>query len=146
MAKIAPIPPALTLLYSMETFLGERLSVGPIPTGENRIVIPIIGGTFKGPKMSGTIIPIGADWRLTDTAGKFRPDARYAIRTDDGTYIVVQTAGVPAGPDGRTMLRGTFETAVNGTYAWLNDVAAVGVLRRNGTASVIIEMWEVSPA
>jgi hypothetical protein len=42
------------------------------------------------------------------------------------------------------MLRGQFETATNGTYAWLNDVAAVGVLTRNGTESVLIDMWEVS--
>jgi len=42
------------------------------------------------------------------------------------------------------MLRGKFETATNGTYKWLNDVVGVGVLRRNGTSAVIIEMWHVS--
>lgn len=57
----------------------------------------------------------------------------------------MQTVGVPAGgSDGQTMLRGQFETATNGSYAWLNDVAAVGVLRRNGMASVMIDMWQVS--
>lgn len=56
----------------------------------------------------------------------------------------MQTIGLPPGKDGRTMLRGQFETAANGTYAWLNDVAAVGVLTRNGTSSVKIDMWEAS--
>ncbi|KAI8933439.1 hypothetical protein NX059_010053 [Plenodomus lindquistii] len=144
MAQTAPTPPALTLIYSMEALLGERFSLGPVPTGEERIVIPIVGGTFKGPRLSGTVLNLGADWRLTDANGKIRPDARYNIRTDDGVDIFVQTIGLPAGPDGRTMLRGQFETAQNGSYAWLNDVAAVGVLRRIGTTSVFIDMWEVS--
>jgi hypothetical protein len=72
-----------------------------------------------------------------------RPDARYAIRTDDGANIVVVTEGFPL-PGGRTMLRGKFETSTNGTYSWLNDVVGVGVLERNGTSAVRIDMWHVS--
>jgi hypothetical protein len=92
----------------------------------------------------GKVLNLGADWRLTDANGQIRPDARYNIQTDDGTYIYVMTEGLPPGEDGRTMLRGKFETATNGTYAWLNDVAAVGVLTRSGTESVSIDMWQVS--
>lgn len=50
-----PVPPQMTLLYSMDALLGERFSLGPIPTGDERIVIPIIGGTFKGPRMNGAL-------------------------------------------------------------------------------------------
>jgi hypothetical protein len=57
----------------------------------------------------------------------------------------VQTEGLPPAVDGApSMLRGRFETSTNGTAAWLNDVAAVGVIRRNGTSSVLIDMWQVS--
>ena len=91
----------------------------------------------------GKVLNLGADWRLTDAQGAIRPDARYNIQTDDGTFIYVMTEGLPPGPDGRTMLRGKFETSTNGTAAWLNDVAAVGVLTRNGTESVLIDMWQV---
>lgn len=56
MAQDGPTPPTMTLLYSMTALLGQRFSLGPIPTGDERIVIPIVGGTFKGPKMSGTCI------------------------------------------------------------------------------------------
>jgi len=163
MADDAPVAPKLTLLYSMEALLGERFSLGPIPTGQERIVIPIVGGSFEGPRLngaldllpfglprryvyspcSGTVLSLGADWRLTDANGVLRPDARYNIRTKDGANIFVQTEGFPL-PDGRTMLRGKFETASNGTYKWLNDVVGVGVLRRNGTSAVRIEMWHVS--
>ena len=55
MAQSDPQPPTMTLLYHMEVQLGERFSLGPVPNGQERIVIPIIGGTFKGPKLSGTI-------------------------------------------------------------------------------------------
>ena len=89
------------------------------------------------------MLNLGADWRLTDKDGKIRPDARYNIQTDDGTWIYVQTEG-PTQSDGRTLLRGKFETATNGTYNWLNDVVAVGILTRNGTEGVFIDMWEAS--
>ena len=42
------------------------------------------------------------------------------------------------------MLRGKFEAGTNGTFAWLNDVVGVGVLKRDGTSAVRIEMWHVS--
>lgn len=54
--SVAPAPPQLTLLYSMEAKLGERFSLGPVPSGKERIVIPIVGGTFKGPRISGTCL------------------------------------------------------------------------------------------
>ncbi|KZM28771.1 cell outer membrane [Ascochyta rabiei] len=160
MAQSSPQPPEMTLLYHMEVQLGERFSLGPVPNGQERIVIPIVGGTFKGPRLSvfidchhckdvqadelqGKVLNLGADWRLTDKDGKIRPDARYNIQTDDGAWIYVQTEG-PTQSDGRTLLRGKFETATNGTYNWLNDVVAVGVLTRNGTEGVIIDMWEAN--
>lgn len=89
----------------------------------------------------GKVLDLGADWRLTDKDGKIRPDARYNIQTDDGAWIYVQTEG-PTQTDGRTLLRGKFEASTNGTYNWLNDVVAVGVLTRSGTTGVTIDMWE----
>jgi hypothetical protein len=53
MAQDTPAPPQMTLIYHMEANLGERFSLGSIPTGQERIVIPIVGGTFRGPRISG---------------------------------------------------------------------------------------------
>lgn len=94
--------------------------------------------------VQGTVLNLGADWRLTDTGGKYRPDTRYNVQMDDGTYVYLQTEG-PTIADGRSLLRAKFETATNGTYSWLNDVVGVGVLSRSGD-KVIIDMWDVSPA
>ncbi|KAL5117240.1 hypothetical protein ACEQ8H_004799 [Pleosporales sp. CAS-2024a] len=140
----APTPPTMNLLYRMACDLGERIAIDSPPYGQMRMAIPIIGGTFKGPNMSGKILNIGADWLLVDAHGTARPDTRYNLQTDDGAYIYVQTNG-PRLKDGRILLRGTFETSTNGTYSWLNDVVAVGVLNVNGTNQVLIDMWEAVP-
>jgi hypothetical protein len=101
--------------------------------------------TFVIPdRLSGKILNLGADWLLVDAQGNARPDTRYNLQTDDGTYIYVQTEG-PTLKDGRILLRGKFETSANGTYAWMNDIVGVGVLNVNGTNQVLIDMWQVVP-
>jgi hypothetical protein len=55
MAGHAPASPQMTLIYSMEAKLGNRFSLGSVPGGQERIVIPIVGGTFKGPRLSGKL-------------------------------------------------------------------------------------------
>lgn len=52
-AQDSPVPPELTLLFTLQVSLGEQFSIGPIPTGEERIVFPIEGGSFNGPKLNG---------------------------------------------------------------------------------------------
>lgn len=51
-----PVPsfktPSLSFLYTLNCTLGNSLSVGNVPNG-NRVVIPITGGLFAGPKISG---------------------------------------------------------------------------------------------
>jgi len=48
-----PKTPGLTFLYSLNCTLGDSLPVGDVPDG-NRVVIPITGGTFSGPRISGS--------------------------------------------------------------------------------------------
>jgi hypothetical protein len=91
----------------------------------------------------GKILNIGADWLLVDRRGNARPDTRYNLQTDDGAYIYVQTEG-PSLADDTILLRGKFETDTNGTYAWMNDVVAVGVLKTDGPKRVLINMWQAN--
>lgn len=51
-----PAAPGLTYLYSLNCTLANPIQVGRGPHG-TRVVIPITGGTFSGPKMSGTSLP-----------------------------------------------------------------------------------------
>ncbi|KAL2210074.1 hypothetical protein CC79DRAFT_476973 [Sarocladium strictum] len=137
--------PTLDFLYTVNATLGTRWPIGDMGFG-TRVVIPITGGTFKGPKLSGTVQDLGADWGVTDTKGVFFPDTRYNLRTADGADIYIQTSG-PTQEDGRTLLRGKFETG-DERYYWLNYVMAMGVLSRptgeNTGNYVTIDMWQVS--
>lgn len=47
-----PAAPGLTFLYSLNCTLGAPIPVGKGPHG-TRLVIPIVGGSFSGPRLSG---------------------------------------------------------------------------------------------
>ncbi|KAJ1323532.1 DUF3237 family protein [Microdochium nivale] len=142
-----PVPPTLTLLYSMNCTVAPDVAIGQGPI-YNRVALPIVGGTFSGPRgLSGTIANLGADWGITDRHGVFHPDTRYHLYTEDkgdgkgSAGIYVQTTG-PVQPDGKTHLRIIFETGHPDFY-WLNYVVAVGVLRpENGY--VLIDAWQIN--
>ncbi|KPI42703.1 uncharacterized protein AB675_1885 [Cyphellophora attinorum] len=135
--------PSWEFLYTVNATLGSRWQIGPQGRG-SRVVIPITGGTFSGPRLRGTVSNLGADWGVTDDNKVFFPDTRYNLRTDDGVDIYIQTYG-PTQPDGRTLLRGTFEVDMGTKYAWLNYVLAVGVLQRSLDFGnyVVIDMWHM---
>ena len=81
-----------------------------------------------------------------DNGGKTRPDTRYVLQTDAGEIIYIQTEGLPPKDNNDStpnMLIGKFETSRNNTVAWLNDVAAIAVLRVGKPNTVLIDMWEV---
>ncbi|GKT60203.1 cytochrome P450 [Colletotrichum tofieldiae] len=132
-----PQAPKLTYLYTLTALLNSSIEIG---TGiySDRKAIPIIGGSFSGPRLSGTVLDLGADWGLTDSKGVFHPDTRYNLRTDDGANIYIQTSGSKQS-NGKIYLRQVFETGSE-DYYWLNNVVSVGVLT-SGNGSVTIEGW-----
>jgi hypothetical protein len=50
--KKPPAAPGLSYLYSLNCTLAPPIAVGSGPHG-TRTVIPIVGGTFSGPKLNG---------------------------------------------------------------------------------------------
>jgi hypothetical protein len=57
-ADIASItPPALELLYTSFVSISTPIDLGVGPNGD-RLVIPITGGNFTGPKIKGTVLPV----------------------------------------------------------------------------------------
>lgn len=84
------------LLCTLSVDVGEVLSMGLGPIGERRRV-DILGGTFEGPRMKGTVLP-GADWQLLRSDGVLDLDARYALRAEDGALVHVLSQGMRHGP------------------------------------------------
>ena len=94
-----------------------------------RQIVPVIGGTFAGPKLRGTVIPPGADWlvRINDTLRWL--DIRTLLLTDDNQRIYLTYRGVLYTPPGQPRHQRVvmmFETASE-KYAWLQNMVAVGV-------------------
>ena len=118
-------------VFDANVTIGGLLDFGKSKYGERRI-IPITGGTFKGPNIEGEVVPGGADWQLTRPDGDVELYARYTLKTKDGALIQVQnrvlihmsTDGKP--PYIRSMI--DFEAPSDSPHAWLNHAIFLGTL------------------
>jgi hypothetical protein len=149
--------PRLTLIYRLEAALGEPLDLGASDQGHRRIV-PLAGGTFTGPRLSGSLLPgASADWQTILPDGTALGDIRYTLRTDGGDLLYVQSRSVRHG-SGEVLARlargedvspseYTFRTATQITTAaggldWLNKGIFISVGGRQ-RAGVIYETYLV---
>ena len=143
-------------LFRVEITLGPPQELGEAPHGRRRI-IPITGGRVSGERLSGRVLPGGADWQIVRADGVAELDARYTIETADGALVYVANRGVrhgPAGVLGRLAagepvdpalyyMRTTpwFETG-DARYAWLNRIVCVATGARRA-AAVELDVYEV---
>lgn len=99
--------------------------------GGGRLVVPVSGGVFDGPRMKGTVIPPSGDWILERPDGSRVLDVRLLLQTDDAQAVYVSWRGIAYDlPGGGLFARilPVFETRA-ANYAWLNNVVSVGVYR-----------------
>lgn len=54
-------PPQLTHLYTLHATVHNALYTAHVPGGVRK-VYPIKGGHFAGPRLSGEVLDLGADW------------------------------------------------------------------------------------
>ncbi len=110
------------------------------PTG-TRMIAEVTGGSFSGPKLSGTIVAPGGDWVHARKDRTIHLDVRLLLVTDDGESILMTYQGVgQPQEDGSTSIRSapTFEAGAE-KYQWLNNVQAVGI----GSADSGVVTYEV---
>jgi hypothetical protein len=89
--------PRLTQVYRLEATFAQPLDLGYVSQGHRRIV-PLAGGTFTGPEISGKLIPgASADWQIVLPDGTAIGDIRYTLETDGGDLLYVQSRGVRHG-------------------------------------------------
>ncbi|MBN1832075.1 MAG: DUF3237 domain-containing protein [Deltaproteobacteria bacterium] len=118
-------------VFDANVTIGSLLNFGKSKYGERRI-IPITGGTFKGPDIEGEVLPGGADWQLTRPDEDVELYARYTLKTNDGALIQVQNRvlfhmpkdGKP--PYSRSVI--DFEAPSESKHAWLNHAIFLGTL------------------
>lgn len=135
--------------------VGAIQDFGQTARGHRRVV-PILGGTFEGPRLRGEVLP-GADWQIVRPDGVLELEAKYALRTEDGALVSMVNRclrraspevmerlnrGEPVDPgDVYFRTTPTFETA-HADYRWLMDSIFVGSGERKA-AQVVIEFWRV---
>ena len=143
--------PQLEYVVELKVKCEGAYQVGQTSHG-NRFIIPIVGGTFEGPKMKGTILPGGADYQLQDNAhGRTEVEAIYSIKTDDGVNIHVRNKGlICTGKDEngnpQFYFRTTpqFEAPFDSKYAWLNNAIFVCQPAFGGNDGTInLKIWKV---
>lgn len=145
-ADVAPPRPGLDFLARFRITVDPVQHFGDTPWGDRRVV-PIVGGSFDGPRLSGEILPGGGDWQIVHADGTADIDTRYTLRTRDGALIHLTTTGLRHGPPDvlrrlaagepvdpaeyyfRLALR--FETA-HPELAWLNRTLGVAAAVRAG--------------
>ncbi len=143
-------------LLKAEIALAPPQELGDTPQGRRRI-IGITGGRFSGERLSGRVLPGGADWQLVRADGVADLDARYTLETGDGALIYVRNRGYRHGPaevlarlaraedvdPALYYMRTTpsFETG-DARYAWLNRIVCVATGARR-PAAVELEVFEI---
>ncbi len=90
-------PPTLSHVCDLDVSLDPIREMGPGRAGQRRI-IPIVGGRVTGPRLTGRILPVGADWQTIWPGGVAELDTRYAMETDDGATIEIRNYGFRHGP------------------------------------------------
>jgi Protein of unknown function (DUF3237) len=90
-------PPRLTLATDLDVAVAGAVEIGDVGAGERRM-IPITGGSARGPLLDGRILPGGADIQIIRGDGVTDLIARYVIEADDGALIYVENRGLRHGP------------------------------------------------
>src|SRR5882757_4263893 len=144
------------LLMTLQVVVAAPQRLGGVPHG-TRVIAPIVGGTFDGPRLRGKVLPGGGDWTLLRADGVLELDLRLTLETDDGALIYMTSFGLRHGPPEvlAALARGEridpsvyyfrttprFETA-HAKYAFLNRLLAVssGDRRAEGPIYTIDEI------
>ena len=144
-------------LFRAQITLAPPQELGDTPQGRRRI-IGITGGRFSGERLSGRVLPGGADWQVIRADGVADLDARYTLETSDGALIYVRNrglrhgspetikklaAGEPVDPSLYYMrTTPSFETG-DARYAWLNRMVCIATGARRA-AAVELDVYEVT--
>jgi hypothetical protein len=146
--------PRLEFVYECDATLSPAIEMGKTVEGQRRI-IPITGGTVRGPRIRAELLNGGWDWNLSRNDGAGSVEAAYYMKTDDGVLIRIVNRGVgggrrnPGPPEANGELFFMFThpefEAPDGKYDWLNRSIFVGTLgaRKDTRNAVLIRVFQV---
>jgi len=153
MPESAAVPELkLEYAFTVRATLSAPVVIGQGPEGLRRFV-PITGGTFTGPLLSGKVVPGSGDWQVVRADGTLLAEARYTLETPDGVLISLTNRGIRhAEPDIMAKLtRGEpvpassyyfrtfaiFEAPIESAHAWVNRTLFAATAEREPNAAII---------
>src|SRR3989475_10941412 len=102
-------------LMTLQVVVPPPQKLGAVPHGA-RVIAPITGGTFEGPRLRGKVLPGGGDWTLLRSDGVLELDLRLTLETDDGALIHMTLEGIRRAPPGESAEISGGAIAVQKTY------------------------------
>ena len=93
----------VTAAPRLEFAFEGRIEIEPptdlgVRSGFCRRMFPIIGGTVRGPRLNGRVLPGGVDHQRIDPDGVVFLVATYVVQANDGAMIGVVNRGLRHGP------------------------------------------------
>ena len=153
----ARLSPQLEFALELRVNIGPVLELGSGLFGLRRTV-PITGGVFHGPGISGRVLPGGSDWQFVEEDGLTFVDARYVLETEDAVRIEVRNQGIRHGAkdvldriaagapvsSSQYYFRTTPRfSPPDGLYDWLKRSIFIGDAERHADL-VIVRVWKVA--
>ena len=145
--KLESMTPNFEFVLQSRVLVAPVMSIANLGEMGTRLMLPIIGGDFEGPRLRGRIVPGGGDWPLVRNDGVGMTDARYTYETHDGVFINIRNTGYRHGspeviaklqakeevpdPESYYLRTSTTFEAPPGPYEWLARHVFVGIGERH---------------
>jgi hypothetical protein len=138
-----PVPERGTLILTAETKLQAVHHLGKTPFGVRQVAVGQ-EGTVAGPRLSGTIAAGGLDLELTLGNGAIEIEQIFVLKTADGKYIYLRTAGTGVNANDVRIVA-DFEAPATSEAAWLNSGRYVARRVLNSTTGTLtLRVYDVS--
>jgi hypothetical protein len=119
-----PSPERGVPVFEATMKLDQIYDVGKTPYGQREVFI-VQSGTLSGEKINGSVMPGGLDFQLSFSNGAMEIEEILVLKTGDGKYIYLRSAGAAADKSDVRMAP-DFEAPNASEYSWLNTGKYVG--------------------
>ncbi|AEV68693.1 DUF3237 family protein [Acetivibrio clariflavus] len=119
-----PKPEIGKLVFEVDMKLDMVYNLGETPYGKRQVLV-VKSGTVEGERIKGTVMSGGLDFQLDISNGVTEVEQILVIKTDDGRYMYIRSAGTGLNQNDLRMVP-DIEVPKNGTYGWINNGKYVG--------------------